>query len=201
MATVLRLVIFKLLLVLSISHAFAQRQSGELECATTKGAYRVHFTAYQAPKGMAGSAYLVRYCEQIPLAGEIPITLDIFQTYGGMIIRDKPIAVRVVEGAPDAEANRTLLELPAKVYPSGIVEMHLKLPDPGDYHLVVAIGENPSEEDTLTIPVRVGTKSAFFSIDPTTRWLLLLMLVVLAALTAYSFYSGRKTQSKERKVN
>ncbi|MGH8605528.1 MAG: hypothetical protein ACREXR_22875, partial [Gammaproteobacteria bacterium] len=133
MATALRLVIFNLLLILS-SYSFAQRQSGGIECATTKGAFRVHFTAYQAPQGLQGSTYLERYCEQIPLPGEIFVTLDIYKTHGFEIIRDKPITVRVLEGAPGAEANRTLLELPAKVYRSGIVEKHLKLPEPGDYH-------------------------------------------------------------------
>lgn len=198
MATVLRLVIFNLLLVLSGPQAFSQRQEGGLECAWTKGAYRVNFSAFQFPKGMEGGTYLERFCEQIPAPGEILMTLDIFQTYGGVIIRDKPVAVRVVEGAPGAEANRTLLDLPAKVYGSGIVEMRPKLPAPGDYHLVVAIGENPSDEDTLTIPVRV--ESGFFSIDSETKRLFLMMLVVLAALTAYSFYSGRKRQSKGKET-
>lgn len=197
MATALRLVIFNLLLILS-SYSFAQRQSGGVECSTTQGDFRVHFTAYQAPKGLQGGTYLERYCEQIPLPGEIFITLDIYKTYGADIVRDKPVAVRVLEGAPGAEANRTLLELPAKVYRSGIIELHPKLPAPGDYHLVVAIGENPSEENTITIPVRVGVKSGFLSMDSTTRNMLLLMLVVLGILTAYSFYSGRKSQSKEK---
>ncbi|MGH8657406.1 MAG: hypothetical protein ACREV4_02670 [Gammaproteobacteria bacterium] len=196
MATILRLVIFNLLLILS-SYSFAQRQEGGVECATTQGAFRVHFTAYQAPQGLQGGTYLERYCEQIPLPGEIFMTLDIYKTHGFEIIRDKPVTVRVLEGAPGAEANRTLLELPAKIYRSGIVELHPKLPAPGDYHLLVAIGENP--EDTLTIPVRVGIKSGFLSINSATGRMLLLMLVGLGILTAYSFYSGRKGQSKEKK--
>jgi len=198
MATALRLVIFNLLLILS-SYCFAQRQSGALDCAITHGDFRVHFTAYQAPKGLQGGTYLERYCEQVPLPGEIFITLDIYKTYGAEIVRDKPVAVRVLEGAPGAEANRTLLEVPGKIYPSGIIELHPNLPAPGDYHLVVAIGENPSEENTVTIPVKVGTKSGFLSMDSTTRRMLLLMLVVIGILTAYSFYSGRKGQSKENK--
>lgn len=198
MATALRLVIFNLLLILS-SYSSAQRQAGDLECTTTRGDFRVHFTAYQAPKGVQGGTYLERYCEQIPLPGEIFMTLDIYKTYGAEIIRDKPVAVRVLEGAPGAEANRTLLELPAKVYRSGIVELHPELPAPGDYHLLVAVGENPSEENTVTIPVRVETKSGFLSMDSTTGRMLLLMLVVLGILTAYSFYSGRKGQPKENK--
>ncbi|MGH8643663.1 MAG: hypothetical protein ACREX4_04040 [Gammaproteobacteria bacterium] len=198
MAIILQLVIINLLLILS-SYSFAQRQEGGVECATTQGDFRVHFTAYQAPQGLQGSTYLERYCEQIPLPGEIFMTLDIYKTHGFEIIRDKPVTVRLLEGAPGAEANRTLLELPAKIYRSGIVELHPKLPAPGDYHLLVAIGENPSEEDTITIPVRVRIKSGFLSMDSATGRMLLLMLVVLGILTAYSFYSGRKGQSKENK--
>lgn len=197
MATALRLVILSLLMTLS-NYSFAQRQSGGVDCATTQGKFRVHFTAYQAPKGLEGGTYLERYCEQIPLPGEMFITLDVYKTYGAEIIRDKPIAVRVLEGTPGAETNRTLLELPEKVYPSGIVELHPKLPAAGDYHLQVTIGENPSEENTITIPVRVGAKSGFLSMDSTTRRMLLMMLVVLGILGAYSFYSARKGQPKEK---
>jgi hypothetical protein len=197
MATALRLVILHVFLILT-SYSFAQLRSGGIECATTKGPFRVHFTAYQAPQGLQGGLYLERYCEQIPLPGEIFMTLDLYKTHGAEIIRDKPVAVRVLEGTPGTEATRTLLDLPAKIYSSGIVELRPKLPAPGDYHLLVAIGESPSEEDTITIPVRVGATSGLLSMDSTTRLMLLLMLVVLAVLAAYSFYSARKGEPKKR---
>jgi hypothetical protein len=198
MATVTRVIMISLLLASMMPQALAQRRSGGIECATTMATYRVHFTAYQQPKGIQGGTYLERYCEQIPLPGEVLITLDIYRTYGAEIIRDQPVAVRVLEGAPDAEASRVLLEFPAKIYSSGIVEMRPNFTNPGDYHVVVAIGENPTEENTAVIPLRVGMSSGLLNIDSTTISLLLLMLIILVGLGTYSFYSGRKAQSKEK---
>lgn len=197
MATVLGIIVVNLLLSFGIPAAIAQRQEGGVECATTKGAYRVHFTAYQAPKGIEN--YLERYCEQIPLPGEILITLDIYRTYGDYIIRDQPVAVRVVAGAPGDEAGRVLLELPAKVYSSGIVELRPNFAEPGDYHVIVAIGQDAPEENTAVIPLRVGMSSGLLSIDSTTKRLFMLLLITLVGLVVYSFYSGRKAQRAEKK--
>jgi hypothetical protein len=44
----------------------------------------------------------------LPLTGEILIALDLFRTYGGEIVRDMPVAVRLVEGTHGTDAKPVL---------------------------------------------------------------------------------------------
>lgn len=185
--------LFGLLLFLGISSASGQNGQG-IECSVTKGKYRVHFTAYQEPKGLQGGAYLEKYCQDVPLTGQIFVTLDVYLTHGANIVRDRPVAVRFLEGAPGAEDAQTLLELPSKIYSSGIIEARPTFSEAGQYHVTVAIGENVPEEDLITIPLRVGMGSGSFGLLP----LVLILIFGGIAYFVYDSYFRKKGRATEK---
>lgn len=174
--------------LLAVSPAWAQMHESHepdaVPCSMTQGPYRVHFTAYQKPKGLAGSAYLERYCEELPLAGETLITLDLFRTYGGEIVRDIPVGVRVVEGAHGTD-GKPVLERAPKLYPTGIIELRQNFAHPGAYHVMVAFGNQPSEDNTVTVPLTVGAGSEGFGVEALLK--MALVPIILGAL-GYAMY-------------
>ncbi len=187
-------VVAALLLGLQISQAQAQmhpsHEPDAVPCSMTHGDYRVHLTAYQKPKGLAGSSYLERYCVDLPLAGETLITLDLFRTYGGEIVRDMPVAVRVVEGTHGTDGKR-LIERAPKPYPNGVIELRPNFAGPGAYHLIVIFGEQPTQDNTVMIPLRIGAGSQGWGNEALLKMALIPM--ILGAL-GYAMY--RHTRQK-----
>lgn len=175
-------------LLLGGSPVWAQMHSSHepdaVPCSMTHGPYRVHFTAYQKPKALTGSSYLEQYCEELPLLGEALITLDVFRTYGGEIVRDVPVAVRVVEGMHDTAA-KPVLERAPKLYPSGIIELRPNFTHPGVYHIMVVFGDQPSEDNTVMVPLRVGGASKGSGVEAVLK--LALVPIILGAL-GYAMY-------------
>jgi hypothetical protein len=139
-------------------------------CLVANDFYAVYFSAYIKPAGDNAKATVKdkkalfrSYCKDIPTPGTAFFTADLVDRD----IRETPISIRVVEqehtGGDENKAEnykdiRTITEVPAKLYPRGVVEAQAELDKNGYYALYLMIGgeEAISDEDRLRIPLHVG---------------------------------------------
>lgn len=132
-----------------------------LKCMITTDFYIVHFSALQPKDGETDPKERFRpYCHDLPEVGKSYLTVDLVDQDARQI----PIALRLIEEAQASESNevqqvRTLMEVPGKVYKTGVVSTEATFDKPGRYALLVDIGEAVAEEDTIRIPLRVGLDS------------------------------------------
>lgn len=127
-------------------------------CSREKGQGVVHFSAYQHANAEAASqlaqlkelknADLKRYvdalkeefqsfCRDIPNTGKVTLTFDLISD----TLRTIPVGVRVVEAADTGESG-TVLNIPQRVYPSGVVRAEAEFAKAGKYKAVVEVGEH-----------------------------------------------------------
>ncbi|MGH6635609.1 MAG: hypothetical protein ACRED0_05555 [Gammaproteobacteria bacterium] len=154
--------------VLALPQAWPQSQNSQggqvddklsrLSCLVTTDFYMVHFTAFQPKAGETDPKKMFRpYCQDLPDASKAYLTLDLIDRD----VRKMPVGLKLVEEAQGAEQaqleqQRTLMEVPPKAYKHGVVETQADFDKPGNYALLVTIGEAAAEEDTIRIPLRVG---------------------------------------------
>jgi hypothetical protein len=144
-------------------------------CLVATDFFAVYFSAYIKPEGdnvkmtvKDKKALFRSYCKDIPTTGTAFFTADLV----GSELREMPIGIRIVEqeltGGDENKAEnykdiRTLSEIPAKLYPRGVVEAQAELDKNGYYAIYLMIGgEAVSDEDKLRIPLHVG-------VDPDTK--------------------------------
>lgn len=139
-------------------------------CLVTNDWYAIHFSAYIKPdgdleniSGKARSKLLRSYCKEIPKSGSLYFTADLADEDA----RELPIGVRLVKQELVGEDDRnpanfrdiaTIVEVPAKLYPQGMVETQVDLSDEGHYALYLMIGEEGmvTDENILRIPMNIG---------------------------------------------
>ncbi len=139
-------------------------------CLVTNDFYAVYFSAYIKPegnlediKGKDRNKLLRSYCKEIPRSGSLYFTADLADEDA----REMPIAVRLVKqeliGEDDKKAENfrdisTIFEIPAKLYPQGMVETRIDLNSEGRYALYLMIGEEDTltNENILKIPMNIG---------------------------------------------
>lgn len=140
-------------------------------CLVATDFFAVYFSAYIQPTGentkvQDKKALFRSYCKNIPMTGKAYFTADLV----GSELRETPIGIRIVEqeftGGDEAKAEnfkdiRTLSEVPAKLYPKGVVEAQAMLDKNGYYAIYLIMGGEDaiSEEDKLRIPLHVGVDS------------------------------------------
>lgn len=133
-------------------------------CRFANDFYAAYFSVYIKPAGDVKSkefddryALYRPYCTDIPTVGTAFFTAELT----GSDIRQIPIGIRVVEqeytggGESDAENFkdiRVVSDVPAKLYPRGVVEIDAELDKNGYYAFYLMI----EGEDRLRIPLRVG---------------------------------------------
>jgi hypothetical protein len=163
-----------------------QRDWGPITCVVSNDGYDVHFTAYAraSPEdGMPAEAEPpVQFCQDLPATGPTHLTLDLMNPEA----RTRPVAVRVVrEGDEEADDDdpkasvpkSPLLDVPSKVYPTGVVEADVGLDEPGEYAVLVDF-DNGAGRGHVRIPLRVGQSGGLPTIIGP------LIGVLLAALVA-----------------
>ncbi|MFZ1850696.1 MAG: hypothetical protein WAU15_00405 [Nitrosomonas sp.] len=139
-------------------------------CLVTNDFYAVHFSAYIKPeadweeiKGKDRNKLLRSYCKEIPRSGSLYFTADLADSDA----REMPITVRFVKqeliGEDDKKVENlkdisTIFEVPARLYPQGMVETQVNLESEGRYALYLTIGEEDAitEENILRIPMNIG---------------------------------------------
>jgi hypothetical protein len=98
-------------------------------CAARAGADNyVHFAAYQPEYNR-----FAEYCDGVPLAGS---TLLVFDLVGNDLI-SAPVALAVVD-----KGGAARLSIPARRYPSGVIDVETNLPT-GEYRAWLTIGQAP----------------------------------------------------------
>ncbi len=188
---------------LVVSHAWSQGgqsddKLSQLRCLVTTDFYIVHFTAFQPRAGETDPKKMFRpYCQDLPEASRAYLTVDLV----GQDVRSMPVALKLVEEAQGAEngqlePQRTLVEVPSKVYKNGVVETQADFDKPGHYDLLVTIGEAVAEEDTIHIPLRVGLGTVpEEGSGENTRALLIISLGGVALLSYFGWrFWKRRTQ-------
>jgi len=137
-----------------------QQDWGPITCVVSNDGYNVHFSAYARASpadGTPGEAKPpVQFCQDLPATGPTHLTLDLMNREA----RTQPLAVRVVregdDDDPEASVRKSpLLEVPSKIYPTGVVEADVALDEPGEYAVLVDFDKGASRGH-VRIPLRVA---------------------------------------------
>jgi hypothetical protein len=172
-----------------------QEDRGPITCVVSNDGYDVHFSAYARVSpgdGMPGEGKPpVPFCQDLPATGPTHLTMDLMNREA----RTRPVGVRVVrEGDDDPQASiakTPLLDVPSKIYPTGVVEADVGLDKPGEYAVLVDFDKGAGHgQGQVRIPLRVAQ----------TGWLPTiigpLIGVLLAALVAAWLLYHRRGKSE-----
>lgn len=152
-------------------------------CAKRVGMYYVHMAAYQPRLDP-----FKEYCGQIPGAGD---TLFVFDLVGAEM-RRTPVAVEIVD-AGGRSGRYQVAAAPPKEYPSGVIDIGLKLRAGHSYTALVTVGESPA---SYTVEFPVSVESWWSGLAP----LAALIIVVLAAAAAYCLRQRKELRVMLRKA-
>ena len=173
-----------------------QMTKATVGCLVATDFYAVYFSAYIKPaedgtkKTVEEKKALFRsYCKDIPTTGTAFFTADLV----GKELRDIPIGIRVVEqeltGGDDTKAEnfkdlRTLVEVPAKLYPKGAVEAQAQIDKIGYYAIYLMVGgeEALSEDDRIRIPLHVG-------VDPDAKPIWMRMGIIIGIILSFALFA------------
>lgn len=115
-------------------------------CIERVGFYLVHFSAYQ-PQEYATE----EFCRSVPQIGNAILVFDLIDPE----LRKKSAAVRIVEETNAAEP-RLLLDIPARVYSSGVVNAEVNFDTPGQYTALMTVD---GVDGAVRFPIRVASLS------------------------------------------
>ena len=161
-----RWLLLALLLPLT-GHAAPPKGSGGADCMATSGFYIVHFNAFQPgvnkdkDSGNQRKRDFQPYCRELPQTGKTYFGIDFIDRD----VRKMPIVMRVVEektsdNNDQNNITRTLVKTPARIYNNGVAELAVDFDKPGNYALLIQIGEEPGFGDyILRIPLQVATNN------------------------------------------
>ena len=133
-----------------------------LRCIVSTDFYMLNFTAFQPKAGDTDPREMFKpYCRDLPGTGKTYLTVDLIDRD----TRQMPISLRVIEEGLNAETGeveqlRTIKEVAAQRYNTGVVETQVTFDKEGHYALLVGVGESASEEDIIKIDLNVGIKTA-----------------------------------------
>lgn len=148
-----------------------QITNARVGCPAATDFFAVYFTLHLQPFNEGQDTRIAKelfrsYCHDLPVPGRVFFTADLV----GVEARKVPIGIRVVErqfdGDEEGDAEnsgdlRTLLEVPPKTYPKGVIESDFELDRNGYYAVYLIRGgkDAASEESRLKIPIHVGVES------------------------------------------
>ena len=110
-------------------------------CVERAGAYLIHFSAYQFQEYAAQE-----FCRSVPQTGEVVLVLDLIDPE----LRSRPAALRVVQ---ESVPQHVLLDLPAQVYPNGVVNAEVNFEVPGRYSALMTVS---GVDGAVRFPIRVA---------------------------------------------
>jgi hypothetical protein len=160
-----------------------QEDRGPITCVVSNDGYDVHFTAYARVSPTDGAPGEGKppapFCQDLPATGPTHLTLDLMNREA----RTRPVAVRVVRaGDDDPQApvpKSPLLDVPSKIYPTGVVEAEVGLDKPGEYAVLVDFDKGAGHgQGQVRIPLRVAQSAGLPPIIGPLIGVLLAALVV-----------------------
>ncbi len=163
-----------------------QEDYPRVTCVINTNAYSVHFSAYlqSSADDMLSTDMFLPYCQEIPSTGKAHFTMD-FLDRG---VRRLPVAVRVMKESGDdpsevAPASRMLVDVPAKIYPTGIIEVEAALNKPGRYTVLLTVDkQDHAGKGQVRIPLQVAAGT----------WSPLLFIGLAAAVAAALYAAYRR---------
>lgn len=171
----------------------AQHGGHELDkdlCILRVGPYRMYFNSYQPDR-----TFNKEFCQDIPATGRTVVVLD----YMEHELRSLPLEVRVIRDTGselDLEAV-TVLHMPAKVYPSGSVDIAYNFDQPGKFVGLVTVGDQ--QQHVGRFPFSVGES------DMISHFMHYIMIMVpvtaLAGVAAIFFFLRGRRKSSEITVS
>ncbi|MGH8513846.1 MAG: hypothetical protein ACREV8_07870 [Gammaproteobacteria bacterium] len=169
-----------------------QEDYPRITCVINTKGYSVHFSAYLQSSAddllpTEGDMFLP-YCQEIPATGKAHFTMD-FLDRG---VRRLPVAIRVVEESDDdpsevAPAPKMLVDVPAKIYPTGIIEVQAALNKPGRYAVLLTVDKKDrTGKGQVRIPLQVALG---------TTWPPLLYIGLAAAIAVALYAAYRRLRA------
>ncbi|TKS61422.1 MAG: conserved exported hypothetical protein (AmoD2) [Nitrospira sp.] len=169
--------------------AQAQHGGHELEkdlCILHIGPYRMYFNSYQ-PK----TTYDKQFCQDLPATGHTVVVLDYLEHE----LRSLPLEVRIIRdtGSEQDLQAVTVLHMPAKVYPSGSVDIAYNFDKPGKFVGLVTVGDQ--QQHVGRFPFSVGESG---TISHFMHYIMVMApLAAIAAVAAtFFFFRGRRKSSE-----
>ena len=159
-------------------------------CILHIGPYKMYFNSYQPEV-----YYDRQFCQELPATGNTVLVLD----YVEQELRSLPIEVRIIKDTgseQDLEAI-TLVHLPAKIYPTGSIDVKYNFDKPGKFVGLVSLGEK--QEHVSRFPFSVGEAGV---ISHFTHYMMILVpLLVGVGILAFVYFSRDRRKSPEVSVS
>ncbi len=172
------------LLVLAPFTALAQHghELAADTCVLHIGHYKMYFASYQPD-----TYYDRKFCQELPGTGNSVLVLDFVEQE----LRSIPVEVRVIQdtGSENNLEAVTVTHFPAKVYPTGSIDVKYNFDKPGKFVGLVSIGDK--QEHVSRFPFSVGETGA---ISHLTHYIMVIVpvLVGIAVVVFFSFRDRRK---------
>jgi hypothetical protein len=142
----------------------------------------MYFASYQPD-----TYYDRKFCQELPGTGNSVLVLDFVEQE----LRSIPVEVRVIRdtGSEDNLEAVTVTHFPAKVYPTGSIDVKYNFDTPGKFVGLVSIGDK--HEHVSRFPFSVGETGA---VSHLTHYIMVIVpvLVGIAVVLFFSFRDRRK---------
>lgn len=181
----IRVSIYCLFLVILAPFSALAQHGHELAadtCVLHIGPYKMYFASYQPD-----TYYDRKFCQELPGTGNSVLVLDFVEQE----LRSLPVEVRVIRdtGSEDNLEAVTVTHFPAKVYPTGSIDVKYDFDKPGKFVGLVSVGEK--REHVSRFPFSVGETSA---VSHLSHYIMVIVpvLVGIALAVFFSFRDRRK---------
>ena len=183
--TLLRVAIYVVPLALCTPLAAQAQHGHELAtdtCVLHAGPYKMYFNGYQPD-----TYYDRQFCQEIPGTGNTVLVFDFVEHE----LRSIPIDVRIIRdtGSEADLESITVLHLPAKIYPTGSIDVKFNFDKPGKFVGLVSIGDK--QEHLSRLRFSIGETGA---VSHLTHYLMI--IVPLAVVIAVAVFYGLRDRRK-----
>ena len=151
-------------------------------CVLHAGPYKMYFNGYQPD-----TYYDRQFCQEIPGTGNTVLVFDFVEHE----LRSIPIDVRIIRdtGSEADLESITVLHLPAKIYPTGSIDVKFNFDKPGKFVGLVSIGDK--QEHLSRLRFSIGETGA---VSHLTHYLMI--IVPLAVVIAVAVFYGLRDRRK-----
>lgn len=151
-------------------------------CVLQVGPYKMYFHSY-----LPDMYYDRQFCQELPAIGNAVLVLDFVEHE----LRSVPVEVRVINDT-GSEGNleaSTIAHIPAKVYPTGSIDVKYNFDKPGKFVGIVSVGEK--QEHVSRFPFSVGETG---TVSHLTHYITVFIPVLVGLIVAvyYTFRDRRK---------
>jgi hypothetical protein len=158
-------------------------------CILNIGPYKMYFHSY-----LPDTYYDRQFCEELPGTGNAVLVFD----YVEKELRSLPVEVRIITdtGSEDNLESVTVAHLPAKMYPTGSIDVKYTFDKPGKFVGVVSVGGDNGEH-VSRISFSVGHTGVLSHLSHYTM-VIVPVVVGLAIVLFFSFRDRRKSSEITR---